>query len=117
MPASCRKQTFASFDHLVCDQQKIARYRQAEIFSCLEVDNELEFGRNLNWQIIRRRHTSSSRTTASRRRNGGIDYFSGLDVSVKETSVCIVDETGKTIREVKIASGCGLRSMKRPRSC
>src|SRR5215469_8129148 len=52
---SCRKQTFASSDHLVCDQQKIARYRQAEIFSCLEVGNELEFGRNLNWQIIRRR--------------------------------------------------------------
>jgi hypothetical protein len=25
----------------------------------------------------------------------------GLDVSVKETSVCIVDDTGKIIREVK----------------
>jgi hypothetical protein len=30
--------------------------------------------------------------------------FCGLDVSVKETSVCIVDDTGKTIREVKVAS-------------
>ena len=28
----------------------------------------------------------------------------GLDVSVKETSVCIVDETGKIVREVKVAS-------------
>ena len=30
-----------------------------------------------------------------------MDHFAGLDVSVKETSVCIVDDTGKTIREVK----------------
>src|SRR6476620_1459203 len=33
-----------------------------------------------------------------------MDYFAGLDVSVKETSVCIVDDTGKIIREVKVAS-------------
>jgi transposase len=31
-------------------------------------------------------------------------YYVGLDVSVKETSVCIVDETGKVCREVKVAS-------------
>ena len=34
----------------------------------------------------------------------GMDHFAGLDVSVKETSVCIVDETGKIVREVKVAS-------------
>src|SRR6202048_2002966 len=33
-----------------------------------------------------------------------MDYFAGLEVSVKETSVCIVDDTGKIIREVKVAS-------------
>jgi transposase len=33
-----------------------------------------------------------------------MDYFAGLDVSVKDTSVCIVDSTGKTVREVKVAS-------------
>ena len=33
-----------------------------------------------------------------------MDYFAGLDVSVKETSVCIVDGTGKIIREVKVTS-------------
>jgi transposase len=33
-----------------------------------------------------------------------MDYFAGLDVSVMETSVCIVDDAGKTIREVKVAS-------------
>ena len=33
-----------------------------------------------------------------------MDYFAGLDVSVKETSICIVDDTGKIIREEKVAS-------------
>ena len=33
-----------------------------------------------------------------------MDYFAGLDVAVKETSVCIVDDTGKIVREVKVAS-------------
>jgi hypothetical protein len=33
-----------------------------------------------------------------------MDHFVGLDVSVKETSVCIVDEAGKIVREVKVAS-------------
>jgi len=33
-----------------------------------------------------------------------MDYFAGLDVSVKETSVCIVDNTGRLVREVKVAS-------------
>ena len=33
-----------------------------------------------------------------------MDHFAGLDVSVKETSICIVDETGKIVREVKVAS-------------
>ena len=33
-----------------------------------------------------------------------MDYFARLDVSVKETSVCIVDDTGRIVREVKIAS-------------
>ena len=31
-------------------------------------------------------------------------YYAGLDVSVKETSVCIVDETGKVCRELKVPS-------------
>ncbi len=33
-----------------------------------------------------------------------MDHFAGLDVSVKETSVCIVADTGKIVREVKVAS-------------
>jgi transposase len=33
-----------------------------------------------------------------------MDHFAGLDVSVKETIICIVDSTGKIVREVKVAS-------------
>jgi len=33
-----------------------------------------------------------------------MDHFAGLDVSVKATSVCIVDDVGKIVREVKVAS-------------
>jgi hypothetical protein len=33
-----------------------------------------------------------------------MDHFAGLDVSVKETSVCVVDDTGRMVREVKVAS-------------
>src|SRR6516164_7446890 len=33
-----------------------------------------------------------------------MDHFAGLDLSVKDTSVCVVDGAGKVIREVKLAS-------------
>ena len=33
-----------------------------------------------------------------------MEYFAGLDVSVKETSVCVVDDAGRLVREVKVAS-------------
>jgi len=33
-----------------------------------------------------------------------MDHLLGLDVSVKDTSVCIVDGAGKIVREVKVAS-------------
>jgi hypothetical protein len=35
---------------------------------------------------------------------GEAQHFAGLDISVKETSICIVDETGKIVRKVKVAS-------------
>ena len=44
-----------------------------------------------------------------------MDYFAGLDVSVKETSVCIVDDAGRLVREADIARGI-LRLIK-PLSC
>jgi transposase len=33
-----------------------------------------------------------------------MDYFARVDVSVKETNVCIVDDTGMLVREVRVAS-------------
>src|SRR5499433_2243456 len=33
-----------------------------------------------------------------------MDHFAGLDVSVKETSVCILDDAGKILKEVKVSS-------------
>src|SRR6202158_91412 len=33
-----------------------------------------------------------------------MDHFGGLDVSVKATSICIVDDTGRIVKEVKVAS-------------
>jgi transposase len=33
-----------------------------------------------------------------------MDHFAGLDVSVKQTSICIVDDTGRIVREVKVPS-------------
>src|SRR3989440_8047327 len=39
-----------------------------------------------------------------RGRSDQMAHFVGLDVSVKETSVCVVDEAGKVILEQKIAT-------------
>lgn len=33
-----------------------------------------------------------------------MNHFAGLDVSVKETSLCIVDDAGRIVREVKVVS-------------
>jgi transposase len=33
-----------------------------------------------------------------------VEYFAGIDVSLEESSVCVVDETGKIVREAKVAS-------------
>ncbi len=38
-----------------------------------------------------------------------MDHFAGLDVSVKETSVCIVDDTGRIVREVMSLAGRWMR--------
>ena len=31
-------------------------------------------------------------------------YFAGLDVSLEETTVCVVDEEGRIVREARVAS-------------
>jgi hypothetical protein len=37
-------------------------------------------------------------------RRDGLKHDAGLGVSLEETSVCILDETGKICREIKVAS-------------
>ena len=36
-----------------------------------------------------------------------MDHYVGLDVSVRETSVCVVDETGKLLKEAKVPTEPG----------
>ena len=31
-------------------------------------------------------------------------HFAGLDVSLEETAICVVDELGGTVREARVAS-------------
>src|SRR5436853_2546195 len=38
------------------------------------------------------------------RRSAAMQHYVGLDLSVKQTSVCIVDKAGRVIREVKVAT-------------
>src|SRR4026209_1506701 len=52
--------------------------------------------------MVKRGHRGYGPQASEEKRS--MDHFAGLDVSVKETSVCIVDETGKIVREVKVAS-------------
>ena len=33
-----------------------------------------------------------------------MNHFAGLDVSIKETSVCVLDQDGRIVREVKVPS-------------
>jgi transposase len=33
-----------------------------------------------------------------------MEYYAGIDVSLKDSSVCVVDATGKLVREIKVAS-------------
>ena len=39
-----------------------------------------------------------------------MDYFAGLDVSVKETSVCVVDDAGKIVREARVITARRLKA-------
>jgi hypothetical protein len=33
-----------------------------------------------------------------------MDYYAGIDVSLESSSLCVVDATGRVVREAKIAS-------------
>jgi len=34
-------------------------------------------------------------------------YFAGMDVSLEETAICVVDETGRVIKEARAAQRTG----------
>src|SRR4051794_19081145 len=38
------------------------------------------------------------------RGGAAVGYFAGLDVSLEETAICIVDDTGRIVREARAAS-------------
>jgi hypothetical protein len=50
------------------------------------------------------------------KRKRSMKYFAGLDVSVQATSVCVVDETGRICREMKVVSHPDdlIRALKNP---
>src|SRR3974390_1307266 len=52
--------------------------------------------------MVKRGHRSYGPQASKEKRS--MEHFGGLDVSVKETSVCIGDGTGGIVREVKVAS-------------
>jgi transposase len=57
--------------------------------------------KNVRWGKKNPRTAASTKLAG---RSSRMDYFAGLDVSVKDTSVCIVDDAGRIVREVKVAS-------------
>src|ERR1700741_4668948 len=52
--------------------------------------------------MVKRGHRCTAPRHQKEKRS--VDYFAGLDVSVKATSVCVVNDTGKIMREVRVAS-------------
>jgi len=48
--------------------------------------------------------TRSERSASSIMRGTAVEHYAGIDVSLKESSVCVVDATGTVVREVKVAS-------------
>src|SRR6202007_2026885 len=48
--------------------------------------------------------TGSERVGPKHRGGTAVEYFAAIDVSLELSSVCVVDETGKIVRETKVAS-------------
>src|SRR3954451_4737000 len=51
--------------------------------------------------------TGSERVGPRHHRGTAMDYYAGIDVSLKDSSVCVVDATGRILREAKVASEPG----------
>src|SRR5512132_3602989 len=48
--------------------------------------------------------TGSESIGPKHHRRTAVEHFAGIDVSLEQSSVCVVDATGKIIREAKVAS-------------
>ena len=62
---------------------------------------------NITWRYSKKQHLltrDEANGLKHQKEKRSMDHFAGLDVSVKETSICIVDDTGKIVKEVKVAS-------------
>src|SRR5712675_3293281 len=53
--------------------------------------------------MMKRGHDVESAPSIWRRRTA-IDHYSGIDVSLELSSVCVVDAQGKIVKEAKVAS-------------
>src|SRR3954467_9153744 len=51
--------------------------------------------------------TGSERVGPRHRRGTAMEHYAGIDVSLERSSVCVVDATGRIIREAKGAGGPG----------
>src|SRR3954452_3113159 len=48
--------------------------------------------------------TGSERVGPRHHRGTAVEHYAGIDVSLERSSVCVVDGTGKIVREAKVAS-------------
>src|ERR1051325_4682142 len=48
--------------------------------------------------------TGSERVGPRHHRGTAMEHFAGIDVSLKDSSVCVVDAAGRIVREAKVAS-------------
>src|SRR5690348_14542091 len=48
--------------------------------------------------------TGSERVGPGHHRGTAVEHYAGIDVSLERSSVCVVDATGKIVREAKVAS-------------
>jgi hypothetical protein len=48
--------------------------------------------------------TESERLGSKHHQGTAMDHYAGIDVSLEQSSVCVVDASGKIVREGKVAS-------------
>jgi hypothetical protein len=54
--------------------------------------------------MMKRGHDVESAPSIWRRRTA-VEHYAGIDVSLEQSSVCVVDAQGKIVKETKVASG------------